>query len=293
MKDIFSSFYIPTLFSGAVGAAGPAVPGNFQLSGRDSNSLDLSWQNPDLLTIRIEWKLTGADWVSLTGSDTVNATTYHISSLDADTAFDVRVRAEEPGGLVVSDWVILTGVYTGGQPPSSLAVDAGQFGEINVTWADGSVLAGLVSSITIHVEPTGLTFTGIDPGANARLITGLDAGATYTITVFSVGLHGGIAGTVSADLVTNAGAGYAPVNTTAPALSGDNFTLFVSSDWIGDPTPTLTYQWYFNSGVIAGATNNYLNPAEGDGGYYCKVTATNAVGSVEMDSDTYTVFTPP
>lgn len=77
----------------------------------------------------------------------------------------------------------------------------------------------------------------------------------------------------------------APVNTVAPALSGDFFvgqTLTCSTGtWTGSPTPTYTYQWR-NAGVdIGGATNSTYVLVAGDDRDLidCVVTATNSEGS--------------
>lgn len=83
----------------------------------------------------------------------------------------------------------------------------------------------------------------------------------------------------------------APVNTVAPALSGDFFvgqTLTCSTGtWTGSPAPSFTYQWR-NAGVdIGGATSStYVLQASDDrDSITCNVTATNGSGSASQLSN--------
>ena len=92
---------------------------------------------------------------------------------------------------------------------------------------------------------------------------------------------------------TTTGTPSAPVNTVAPALSGDFFvgqTLTCSTgSWTGFPAPTYTYQWR-NAGVdIGGATSStYVLQASDDGdSITCNVTATNASGSASQVSNAF------
>lgn len=88
-----------------------------------------------------------------------------------------------------------------------------------------------------------------------------------------------------------AGTPAAPVNTVAPALSGDFFVGQVltcsTGTWSGSPAPTYTYQWR-NAGVdIGGETANTYTLVAGDDGdsIDCVVTATNASGSASQASN--------
>jgi hypothetical protein len=84
--------------------------------------------------------------------------------------------------------------------------------------------------------------------------------------------------------------GNAPVNTVAPAITGtaqEGQTLTCSTGtWTG--TPTYTYQWKRNGSNIGSATNSTytLVTADVSQSIKCTVTATNALGSSNADSNT-------
>lgn len=88
-------------------------------------------------------------------------------------------------------------------------------------------------------------------------------------------------------------AGSAPVNTSAPVVSGtarEGSTLSCSTgSWDNEPT-SYSYQWYYADGDVAiiGATSSSYLVQAGDVGeeIYCVVTATNAGGSSSQDSNT-------
>ena len=86
----------------------------------------------------------------------------------------------------------------------------------------------------------------------------------------------------------------APVNTVAPAITGtaqEGQTLTCSTGtWTGNPTPTYTYQWKRNGSNIGSATNSTYTLVTADVGQSikCTVTATNAISSVNADSNTVT-----
>jgi hypothetical protein len=91
---------------------------------------------------------------------------------------------------------------------------------------------------------------------------------------------------------TDIDGGNAPVNSVAPALSGtaqEGQTLTCSTGtWSG--TPTYTYQWKRNGSNIGSATNSTYVLVTADVGQSikCTVTATNALGSSNADSNTVT-----
>ena len=91
---------------------------------------------------------------------------------------------------------------------------------------------------------------------------------------------------------TDIDGGNAPVNSVAPALSGtaqEGQTLTCSTGtWSG--TPTYSYQWKRNGSNIGSATNSTYVLVTADVGQSikCTVTATNALGSSNADSNTVT-----
>lgn len=91
---------------------------------------------------------------------------------------------------------------------------------------------------------------------------------------------------------TDIDGGNAPINTVAPALSGtaqEGQTLTCSTGtWSG--SPTYSYQWKRNGNNIGSATNSTYTLVTADVGQSikCTVTATNALGSTNADSNTVT-----
>jgi hypothetical protein len=94
---------------------------------------------------------------------------------------------------------------------------------------------------------------------------------------------------------------YLPVNIEAPIISGNTvyvstLTLTGEGIWIGNPPPTLTFQWLRNGAVIGGATSITYVTQVADVGQQitCRVTGTNSVGSVSAISNVITpILGPP
>lgn len=98
----------------------------------------------------------------------------------------------------------------------------------------------------------------------------------------------------------------APVNTLAPiitpfthvdAIVGDTLTT-TDGSWTGTGTITFTYQWYREPDLggtndpIVGATNSTYTPLFADADYLvsCLVTATDAVGSTSVASNSLYIY---
>jgi len=80
---------------------------------------------------------------------------------------------------------------------------------------------------------------------------------------------------------------YLPVNIEAPIISGNTnygstLTLTVEGVWIGNPPPTLSFQWFRGSTPIVNQTNiTYLTQVDDiDEQITCRVRGTNSVGQV-------------
>ena len=116
----------------------------------------------------------------------------------------------------------------------------------------------------------------------------------YTIYCFVTANNGTLnVGQSSAEtsVVTSASSNSAPVNTALPTITGtlkSGQTIQVSTGtWSAYPESTYSYQWGRNAQTdIVGATSyRYtLTPDEIYGTVYCKVTATNTVGSTTAAS---------
>lgn len=95
-------------------------------------------------------------------------------------------------------------------------------------------------------------------------------------------------------ILAKANAGTAPVNTIAPVISGSTSvgsTLTTTTGtWTGTPVISYTYQWYRGASQIVGATNStyVLVSADVSNSIKCRVTATNAFGSANADSNSIT-----
>ncbi len=83
-----------------------------------------------------------------------------------------------------------------------------------------------------------------------------------------------------------------PTNLTLPERAGigdeyvgDELSLSNTGTWTG--SPTLSYQWFNSSGDISGANGATYLLTESDAGLGvgCRVTATNAGGSVSVDAN--------
>jgi len=93
---------------------------------------------------------------------------------------------------------------------------------------------------------------------------------------------------------------YLPVNIEAPIISGNTLygstlTLTGEGIWLGNPPPTLTFQWLRNGVVIGGATSITYVTQLADVGQQitCRVRGTNSVGSVSAISNVITVTSLP
>lgn len=93
---------------------------------------------------------------------------------------------------------------------------------------------------------------------------------------------------------------YLPANIEAPIISGNTnygstLTLTGEGVWIGDPPPTLTFQWFRGTTPITNQTNiTYVTQIADIGQQItCRVTGTNRLGSVNAISNVITVTLGP
>ena len=132
-----------------------------------------------------------------------------------------------------------------------------------------------------------------------ELISGATA-ASYTVTqsdllyyVRATVRASNIAGSSNATSATSPLIGFAPVNTSAPEVTGSPVvgvaTVATVGTWDGNPTPDLSYQWQkcpsavdlARCAAISGANSASYTPVIADAGAFLriKVTATNMSGS--------------
>lgn len=123
-----------------------------------------------------------------------------------------------------------------------------------------------------------------------------DIGKVITLSVTATNSAGSDTA-VSAPTAAVTAALAAPVNTEAPAVSGDaeiGETLTTTDGtWTGNPEPTYAYQWQVSDDGIDGwadiegeTSNEYTVIADDEGKYImCVVTATNSEGSDSAESN--------
>ena len=127
--------------------------------------------------------------------------------------------------------------------------------------------------------------------ADPQTLSGLAQGTLYFVQTRAVNAVGAGGWSPSASATTDI---LAPVNTTAPVISGSTGlgdTLIVSDGtWTGQSL-TFTYQWHRDGGDIAGATGQSYTIAIADDAALitCDVTATNAAGVVSQTSNALSV----
>ena len=180
----------------------------------------------------------------------------------------------------------------GGTPPANTVAPV-----ISGSTSLGSVLTSTTGTWTGDAP---ITYSyqwkrnGIDIGgatSSTYTIVVADSAANLTCQVTATnaaGFASAISNTITAQTFT------APVNTVAPAITGtaqEGQTLTCSTGtWTGNPTPTYAYQWKRNNIDIGSATNSTYLLVTADVGQSikCMVTATNAVGSANADSNIVT-----
>lgn len=241
----------------------------------------LTWvMQPDTL-VKIQRQLAGGDWSSPVDIATVDGELYEVSGLSSDTAYDVRLRSEF--GIVVSEWVMLESIYTGGSIPPEFSATTGEYGSILVTW-NPSGYSGIVSSVRIYAE---VVFSGIDPALGSYTLYGLTPGVQFNVCMTGFGVSGSIEGSITEILPTYSGAGRAPSNVYPPVITASGPSLDANQgNWNpGDPSSTsYSYQWTADGSTIVGATSAYYT-AIYSAYYRFFVTATNAVASIQVGSN--------
>lgn len=150
---------------------------------------------------------------------------------------------------------------------------------------------------------TWANIVGFEPGAgiaNTFSIRPEDAGYDIRMTERAINSAGSTGNLTSANFINVAVTASAPVNTTAPTVSGGTTVgsiLTHSGDtWTGSPTPTFTYAWQRSVSMgawtaISGATSASYTLVSADAGNRVRLvkTGTNASGSASATSNIITV----
>ena len=199
--------------------------------------------------------------------------------------------------------IAVKGAQTSGPPPapvnSTLPVISG-------TTTLGSVLT--TTNGTWTNSPISYTYqwkrgaTNIGTNANTYTLVAADSGAAITCVVTATNAVGSASATSNIITAGN----YPPVNTIAPTIIPFSYSDAVVGDplttndgtWTGTGTITFTYQWYREPDLggtndpIVGATSNSYTPLFADADYLvsCLVTATDAVGSTSVASNSLYIY---
>jgi hypothetical protein len=227
-----------------------------------------------------QWFKGGA---AIGGATSSTYTTPATVSGDSGSLFTVTVT--NAGGTVTSTPATLTvnTAPTITTPPASQTVTVGLTATFSVT-ATGT------APLTYQWFKNGTAIGGATSSTYTTPATVIgDSGSLFTVTVTNTA---GSATGGPATLTVNT----APTITTPPANQTVNAGQTAVFSVIASGPGTLTYQWYKNGTLIAGATSTtYTTPAtvSGDSGSHFTVTVTNSTGSVTGGPATLTVNTAP
>ena len=149
--------------------------------------------------------------------------------------------------------------------------------------------AAELNAIVALLDPDTTTHDTTMQTAPAGLIPGQAKNTPFTdevLAIVNIGKGGNLANTVMADAISSAMGDYlAPINTTAPAVTGTTTLTCTQGIWQYSPT-RYAYQWRRGATPIAGATaNTYNASAETGVSISCAVTASNAAGEATAISN--------
>jgi hypothetical protein len=250
-----------------------------------------TWTGTPTPTYTYQWQQYTVDsiYINISGATFYR---YQAATSDLGTALACIVTATNTAGSI-SVRTALTATITQVVPSNTVAPTI-----------SGSARVGQTLTVNVGTwtgTPTPTTFTY--KWYNSSIYVTIGTSSTYTVASSDLGYriycfvtadNGTInAGTTSAytSVVTSASGNSAPVNTALPTITGtlkSGQTIEVSTGtWSAYPESTYSYQWGRNAQAnIVGATSyKYtLTPDDIYGTVYCKVTATNSVGSATAAS---------
>ena len=242
------------------------------------------WSGTPGPTLALQWRLDGADLPGAT------APRFTPTPGQAGQLLSCRILAGNAAGSAAAESLPL--VVHAASFPATGPLDATFIEDTGVQILDGS--SGFTGAA--------LTFSVTGPGVSIDPVAG-------TLRVDPAALHDGVEVVVSAadpDGKTTASyrltvasqaftapALLAPPTLAGPAAIGSAVTL-APGVWNGNPTPTLAFAWCRDGAPIDEVTGPAYTPAPEDDGaaLTCRVTATNTVGSVAVETEALAVTYP-
>ncbi|MFC2114566.1 immunoglobulin domain-containing protein, partial [Bacteroidota bacterium] len=217
----------------------------------------------------------------ISGATNNQYTTGTLSSSNAGSYFCIATNSCGTATSTVKTLTVNTAPSITAQTATAVAVCAGQGMTFSVTATGSSPLNYQWYNTSGAINgATGSTYT-LNSAATS------DAGNYYCIVTNTCGNDQ--CNTIALTVRTAPSFTSQSGNQTVCSGSGASFSV------TGSGTPTPTYQWYYNTASISGATNNALNlssvSTSNAGDYYC--IATNTCGTATSNSRSLTVNTGP
>ncbi|MDE2857021.1 MAG: fibronectin type III domain-containing protein [Chloroflexota bacterium] len=243
----------------------PGNPGSLVTSAISASGITLSWAAGSGVTDSYEVSTNGSDWTD-SGGDTEHV----FGSLDANTAYTLRVRAKNRVGT--SGAVSAASVKTLPNPPTAPTTSAITTSGITLSWT-----ASEDGAETYEVSKDGGD-TWVDAGGTdtTHIFSGLDANTAYTLQVRAKNASGVSSAVSAASVKTLPKPPSAP---TTSAISASGITL----TWTASEDGAETYEVSSDGGsnwVDAGGTDttHIFTGLDANTAYTLQVRAKNASG---------------
>ncbi|MBX9680343.1 MAG: fibronectin type III domain-containing protein [Gemmataceae bacterium] len=256
-------------------AAGPAVPGNFNVKAVSSSRIDLSWSDVAGESGYRVYDWTGTGW-NLTATLGANVTAYSATGLTAGRTYYYYVEAFNATGVGAADWKAAT-TFVAAPDPLRLTVVSNT--QINLTWTD---VAGETGYRVFAWNGSSWQQRGAPLAANVTSYqaTGLNANTRYWFYVEAFNASSSAAGT-SRSAMTAGSMPTSPAPLLATAVSGTvvnltwtdsvgetsyNVFQWNGSSWGNPTTVAANVTSYQVTGLVPATTYYFLVGAVGSGG---------------------------